>query len=97
MDGIKEVDTLLHQVRRAARQFRFSEDAAISQQVLLFGDCFYGYRFVATEFTAVWSATEQTLKLFDQTHQQIGVFPALELAIEIPGETIAETTHRKVA
>ncbi|MCL2005575.1 MAG: hypothetical protein FWG73_05360 [Planctomycetaceae bacterium] len=97
MAGIHEVDSLLHQVRRTARQFRFSEDAAISQQILLFGDCFYGYRFVATEFTAVWSAVEQTFKLFDHTNQLLGVFPALELAVESTGDMISATTQRKVA
>jgi len=74
MLDIQEIDTVLQQVRRLARQFRLSEDTSITQQILLFGDAFYGYRFNASNFTAVWSAGDQTLKMFDHLNQILGTF-----------------------
>ena len=97
MANIQEVDTLLQQVRHAAGQFRFSEDAAISQQILLFGDYFYGYRFLTTEFTAIWSASDQTLKLFDSNDQMLSVLPTLELIPGKSAELISSAPQRKVA
>ena len=74
MEGVREIDSVLQQVRQLARQFRIPADAAITQQILLFGDSFYGYRFTATGFTAVWSAAEQTLKVHDRNGQMLEMF-----------------------
>ncbi len=65
MPNITETDPILKSVRNAARQYGFSTDEAIGQQILLLGDAFYGYRFTSREFTAVWSALDQNLKMFD--------------------------------
>ena len=79
MDGVREVDSVLRQVRQETRQFCVPSDAAITQQILLFGDSFYGYRFTTTGFTAVWSAAEQTLKVCDPDGQVLDVIPTTEL------------------
>ena len=66
MDDIHEIDVVLKQVRQAAQQqHRIPDDVPITQQILLFGDLFYGYRFTARSFTAIWSAADQHLKVFD--------------------------------
>ena len=65
MDNVREIDTVLQHVRRAAHRCRLTSDAAITQQILLFGDSFFGYRFTSLDFTAIWSAADQTLKIFD--------------------------------
>jgi hypothetical protein len=65
MDGIQEIDTVFQFVRQAAKRIHFPADTAIAQQILLLGDAFYGYRFTAMDFRAVWSAADQTLKVFD--------------------------------
>jgi len=78
MDNVREIDTVLQHVRRAAQRHRLPSDAAITQQILLFGDSFYGYRFTALDFTAVWSATDQMLKIFDSDSQLLDVFPLSE-------------------
>ena len=64
IDDIREIDPVLQQVRRAARQYRLPSAAPIVQQILLSGDSFYGYRFTAQDFTAVWSAADQVLEVF---------------------------------
>ena len=74
MDGIQEIDAVLQFVRQAAQQFHVPSDAAITQQILLFGDSFYGYRFTTIGFTAIWSATDQTLKMFDPEGQIMEIF-----------------------
>ena len=79
MDGIREVDFVLQRVRQATRRFRIPSDAAITQQILLFGDSFYGYRFTTMGFTAIWSAAEQTLKVCNPTGQVLEVFSTQEL------------------
>jgi len=96
MGDIQEVDTVLQHVRQAAQRYRVPSDAAITQQILLFGDAFYGYRFTAANFTAIWSAVDQTIKIGDRAGQLLEVF--------VPSET-AETTvgvlplslHRRAA
>ena len=78
MDGIQEIDTVLQHVRRIARRFRISSDAAITQQILLLGDAFYGYRFTAMDFTAIWSAVDQTLSVCDRESQTSEFFSLSE-------------------
>ncbi len=65
MPSITEIDPVLKSVRDAARQYGFSAEGAVGQQILLLGDAFYGYRFTSQEYTAVWSASDQNLKIFD--------------------------------
>ncbi|MGL4594112.1 MAG: hypothetical protein ACRCUY_05220 [Thermoguttaceae bacterium] len=72
MTNIKEIDGVLKSVKQAAAQFGCRSDGAIGQQILLLGDSFYGYRFTSREFTAVWSAADQVLKLFDVNGKNIG-------------------------
>ena len=79
MDGVREVDSVLQRVRQAIRRFRVPSDAAITQQILLFGDSFYGYRFTTVGFTAIWSAAEQTLKVCGNDGQVLEVLPTSEL------------------
>ena len=79
MDNVREMDSVLQHVRQAARRFHVPSDAAITQQILLFGDAFYGYRFTTTEFTAIWSAAEQTLNVCGQDKQILEIVPTLEL------------------
>ena len=74
MDGVWEIDTVLQHVRHTARRFRLPADAALTQQILLLGDAFYGYRFTTTDFTAVWAAADQTLKMYDRDGRMLGVF-----------------------
>ena len=74
MDGIMEVDTVLQHVRQAARRLHLSTDAAITQQILLLGDAYYGYRFTTADFTAIWSAADQTIKMYDRNSRPLGVF-----------------------
>jgi hypothetical protein len=49
-------------------------ETAITQQILLLGDSFYGYRFTAKDFTAIWSAADQTLKVCDKDGEMLEVF-----------------------
>ena len=79
MDGVREVDFVLQRVRHATQRFRIPSDAAITQQILLFGDSFYGYRFTTMGFTAIWSATEQTLKVCNPDGHVLEVFSTQEL------------------
>ena len=79
MDGVREIDSVLQRVRQATRRLRIPSDAAITQQILLFGDSFYGYRFTTVGFTAIWSAAEQTLKVHDHDGQVLEVFPTAEM------------------
>jgi len=74
MDGVLEIDSVLQHVRHTAQRLRFSADTALTQQILLLGDAFYGYRFTATDFTAVWSAADQMLKMYDRDGRMLGFF-----------------------
>ena len=78
MEGVQEIDSVLQQVRQWARRFCVPSDAVITQQILLFGDSFYGYRFTAKDFTAIWSAAEQTLKVYDRDGQILESFTLSE-------------------
>jgi len=69
MDGVREIDFVLQRVRQATQRFRVPSDAVITQQILLFGNSFYGYRFTTMGFTAIWSVAEQTLKVCDPNGQ----------------------------
>jgi hypothetical protein len=72
MSGVQEIDKVLQSVRHAAYQFGLFSEGAMGQQILLLGDSFYGYRFTSKEFTAVWSASDQTLKVFDLNGKCLG-------------------------
>jgi len=82
MDGVLELDTVFQYVRQAARRFRLPSDAVIAQQILLLGDAFYGYRFTAPDFKAIWSASDQTLKVFDSTGRISEIITTSESAAE---------------
>jgi hypothetical protein len=96
MDGVLEIDSVLQQVRQTVRRLHLSSDAAITQQILLLGDSFYGYRFTSMDFTAVWSAADQILKVFDANGRALG-----NISTKENGETISESIpafpQRKVA
>jgi len=79
MDGVREMDTVLQQVRQATQRFCVSSDAPVTQQILLFGNSFYGYRFTTTGFTAIWSAAEQTLKVCDPDGHVLDVLSTTEM------------------
>ena len=79
MDSVREIDFVLQRVRQATQRFRIPSDAAITQQILLFGDSFYGYRFTTVGFTAIWSAAEQTLKVCNPTGHVLEVFSTQEM------------------
>ena len=65
MDNVMEMDSVLQLVRQSAQRFGLSADTAVTQQILLIGDAFYGYRYASSDFTAVWSAADQSLKIHD--------------------------------
>ena len=65
MDNVLEMDTVLRHVRLTARKLRMPSDTAITQQILVFAESFYGYRFTTPDFMAIWSAADQILKVFD--------------------------------
>jgi len=75
MNGIQEIDTVLQHVRQVALRFCLPSDTAITQQILLFSDSFYGYRFSIMDFTAIWSAADQILKVFDSAGRVLAVCP----------------------
>ncbi|MDR0327042.1 MAG: hypothetical protein LBI05_01965 [Planctomycetaceae bacterium] len=82
MDSVLEIDSVLQQVRQTIRRLRLPSDTAITQQILLLGDSFYGYRFAAMDFTAVWSAADQILKVFDSNGRALETFPISEICEE---------------
>ena len=79
MDDVREVDPLLQRVRQATRRFQIPSDSTITQQILLFGDSFYGYRFTTSGFTVIWSAAEQTIKICDPDGQVVEVSSTAEV------------------
>jgi len=79
MDDVREIDFVLQRVRQATRRFCIPSDAAITQQILMFGDSFFGYRFTTSGFTAIWSAAEQTLKVCGQDGHVLETVPTSEL------------------
>lgn len=79
MESVLEVDFVLQRVRQAIQHFHVPSDAAITQQILLFGNSFFGYRFTTVGFTAIWSAVEQTLKVCNPDGKVLEVFSTAEL------------------
>ena len=84
MSEIQEIDTVLQQVRQIAQRLHLPVNDVITQQILLLGDAFYGYRYTAMEFTAVWSAADQMLKMFDVDGRPLGNFTMPENEEVIP-------------
>jgi hypothetical protein len=93
MDGVQEIDIVLQYVRQATRRLRVPVDTAITQQVLLFGDSFYGYRFTTPDVTAIWSAADQMLKIFDPYGRVLESFAVPESV----DQTIPFTTPQRKA
>ena len=89
MNNIREIDTVLQHVRRATKRYRLPADATITQQILLFGDSFYGYRFTSLDFTAVWSAADHVLKIFDAGGKMLETSSLTEHSNELSIETIS--------
>ena len=97
MNGIQEIDTVLQHVRQVALRFRLPSDAAITQQILLFSDSFYGYRFTIMDFTAIWSAADHFLKVFDSAGRVLAAFPISGRADVISVESIPLTSQYRAA
>ena len=91
MEDVLEIDIVFQQVRQAARRLRLASGSAITQQILLLGDAFYGYRFYAADFTAVWSAADQVLKIFDIHGRALETFTIATVAEETPNVTPFES------
>ena len=66
----------------------------MTQQILLLGDAFYGYRFTSVDFAAVWSAVDQTLKIYDHEGRLLEVFSSPE---ESTAEAIPLPSSQKKA
>jgi len=92
MSEIQEIDTVLQRVRQIAQRLHLPANDVITQQILLLGDAFYGYRYTAAEFKAVWSAADQILKMFDSNGRPLGNFT-------VPGndEVIPMNPQRRAA
>ncbi|MDR2641703.1 MAG: hypothetical protein LBC74_02795 [Planctomycetaceae bacterium] len=88
MSNVKKIDYVLQGVLKAAQTFGIIDEGPIGQQILLLGDTFYGYRFTAKEFTAVWSASDQMLNIFDSDGKRLGYSV---LSVPKEGTTITET------
>ena len=84
MGEVQEIDTVLQHVRQVARRLHLPSNDVITQQILLLGDAFYGYRYTTMEFMAVWSAADQLLKMFDSNGRPLGNFPVPETCEVIP-------------
>jgi len=97
MDGVQEIDTVLQHVRQVVRQFRLPSDTAIMQQILLFEQAFYGYRFTTADFTAIWSAADQVLKVFDLNGRMLESLSLSETAADISLVSIPLTPKRTAA
>jgi hypothetical protein len=72
MFEVQEIDPVLVAVKRAICQLGLTAAGPLGQQILLLGDAFYGYRFTGKDMTAVWSATDQALTVFDQHGKRLG-------------------------
>jgi hypothetical protein len=101
MNRVQEIDMVLQFVRQAAGRYGLPSDAALSQQILLLGDSFYGYRFASPVFTAVWSANDNTIKFFDRNGVKIA---NVSLSLQTPvketfsiGQYTEEQPERKAA
>ena len=93
VDGVLEMDMVLQQVRQAAKRLQVPSDTAISQQILLFADSFYGYRFTTPDLMAIWSAADQILKVFDLNGRMLETVPVSENTIE----SISSVPQRRAA
>ena len=85
MDNVLEMDTVLQHVRQTAKKLHVPSDTAITQQILLFAESFYGYRFTAPDFMAIWSAADQILKVFDLNGRMLETVP---LSVETDGSSV---------
>lgn len=72
MSTIETIDPVFKMVQQSVRQFGLDDNAPVGQQILLLGDMFYGYRFTSNGFTAVWSASNRILTVFDRDGRQLG-------------------------
>ncbi len=72
MSRVLEMDPVLQAVQTAVSHFGIASEGVVGQQILLLGDSFYGYRFTARNYTAVWSASDQTLRIFDLNGRCLG-------------------------
>ena len=97
MNDVQEMDTVLQHVRRATLRYQLPADVAITQQILLFGNAFFGYRFTSQGFTAIWSAADQMLKIYDSNGKVLEVFPLPKYHEKMDAKTIPLTTHRRAA
>ena len=97
MGDVREIDTVLQQVRQVAQRFRLPSDVAITQQILLFSDSFYGYRFTMMGFTAIWSVADQILKVFDSGGRMLEALPISGHTDTTTSESISLTPQYKVA
>jgi hypothetical protein len=66
MEKNNQTDLVLQRVQHLAAEYRLT-NRTLTQQILLLGDAFYGYRFVCTDYVAVWSAAADAIKLFTAT------------------------------
>ena len=97
MDNAQETDSVWQHVRYAAQKFRVPSDAAITQQILLFADSFYGYRYTAPNFMAIWSAADHVLKVFDSAGRVLEVLPVTENTGASSVESIPLILQRRAA
>lgn len=72
MSDVMEVDKVVQSLRKTIQHLGIVSDGMFGQQILLLGDAFYGYRFTAKEFVAVWSVADQILKVFDSGGKYLG-------------------------
>ena len=97
MESIQRIDTVLQHLWEAIERLQLPLDATITQQILLLGDAFYGYRFTSSDFTAVWSAEDQILKVFDAHGRALEVFQVSAITGETSVELVPLSTQRKAA
>ncbi|MDR1485993.1 MAG: hypothetical protein LBT09_14390 [Planctomycetaceae bacterium] len=91
MSNVKKIDCVLQGVIKTIQECGIVDEGPIGQQILLLGDTFYGYRFTAREFTAVWSASDRMLNIFDSDGKRLGCS-----VLEVPreGTIIAEKQNQ---
>ena len=97
MNDVREIDMVLQHVRRATLRYQLPADVAITQQILLFGNAFFGYRFTSQDFTAIWSAADMMLKIYDPNGKVLEVFPLPAYLEKKDAETIPLTIQRRAA
>jgi len=97
LDNVLEMDTVLQYVRRTARKLRVPSDTAITQQILLFAESFYGYRFTTPDFMAIWSAADQILKVFDHNGRMLETISLSENTVGASIDSIPVIPQRRAA